>query len=76
MSLSKGSLTQQNLLTLQRKEIDLRVPNMPFAMTRVSPAGLWCPCLYWNHFLHDSMSLPDTPCLGKGGITFPTGHSL
>lgn len=45
---------------------------MPFAITHLSSnPDLWCPCLYWSHFLHDSTFLFATPCLGKSSIIYP-----
>lgn len=71
--LRKGSLTQLNFWHDKgRKLIRVSVHNVPFSViSLLFNPDLWCPYLYWSHFLHDSTFLFDTPCLGKGSIIHP-----
>ena len=59
-------------MTKEGNRSECLVCNVPFAVISLSSnPHLWCPCLYWSHFLSDSTFLFDTPCLGKGSITYP-----
>lgn len=50
----------------------MSICHVPFAVIVSSNPDLWHPCLYWSHFLHDSLFLLDASCLGKGSIVYPT----